>query len=83
MTAGDSAVALELDKSSSRHRAVWTAPAGDFVLRTTNLRSWIAADAEHLHQKLILQFAGYRQKESVLSETSIFNRILRKKTLFL
>ncbi|HCG23963.1 MAG TPA: hypothetical protein DER70_00005, partial [Lentisphaeria bacterium] len=31
---------------------------------------------------LILQFAGHRQKESVLSETSIFNRILRKKTLF-
>ena len=55
---------------------------GDFVLRTTNLRSWIAADAEHLHQKLILQFAGYRQKESVLSETSIFNRILRKKKRF-
>ena len=25
---------------------------GDFVLRTTNLRSWIAADAKHLHQDL-------------------------------
>ena len=31
ITAGDSAVALELDKSSSRHRADWTAPAGDFA----------------------------------------------------
>ena len=28
---GNSAVALELDKSSSRHRADWTAPAGDFA----------------------------------------------------
>ena len=28
---GDSAVALELDESSSRHRAAWTAPAGDFA----------------------------------------------------
>ena len=28
MTTGDSAGALELDTSSSRHRAVWTAPAG-------------------------------------------------------
>ena len=27
---GNSAVALELDKSSSRHRADWTAPAGEF-----------------------------------------------------
>ena len=25
---------------------------GDFVLRTTNLRSWIAADATHLHHDL-------------------------------
>ena len=46
---GNSAVALELDKSSSRHLADWTAPAGDFVLRTPNLRSWMAADATHLH----------------------------------
>ena len=30
MTTGDSAGALELDRSSSRHRAVWTAPAGGF-----------------------------------------------------
>ena len=30
MTAGNSAGALVLDKSSSRHRAVWTAPAGGF-----------------------------------------------------
>ncbi len=25
---------------------------GDFVLRTTNLRSWIAADATHLHHDI-------------------------------
>ena len=30
MTAGNSAGALELDKSSSRHSADWTAPAGEF-----------------------------------------------------
>ena len=27
---------------------------GDFVLRTTNLRSWIAADATHLHQTIFI-----------------------------
>ena len=53
MTTGDFAVALELDESSSRHRADWTAPAGDFVLRTPNLRSWIAADATHLHYNIL------------------------------
>ena len=31
ITTGDSAVALELDESSSRHRADGTAPAGDFA----------------------------------------------------
>ena len=53
ITAGNSAGALELDESSSRHRADWTAPAGDFVLRTPNLRSWIAADATHLHYNIL------------------------------
>ena len=50
---GNSAGALELDTSSSRHGADWTAPAGDFVLCTTNLRSWIAADATHLHHNIL------------------------------
>ena len=27
---------------------------GDFVLRTTNLRSWIAADATHLHHTVFI-----------------------------
>ena len=58
MTAGDSAVALELDESSSRHRAEWTAPAGDFVLCTTNLRRWIAADAKHLHHTIFVKTAN-------------------------
>ena len=31
ITTGNFAVALELDESSSRHRADWTAPAGDFA----------------------------------------------------
>ena len=53
ITTGNSAGALELDKSSSRHRAVWTAPAGDFVLRTTSLRGWTAADAKHLHHAIL------------------------------
>ena len=53
ITTGNSAGALELDKSSSRHRAVWTAPAGDFVLRTTSLRGWTAADATHLHHAIL------------------------------
>ena len=53
MTAGNYAGALELDTSSSRHGADWTAPAGDFVLCTTNLRSWIAADATHLHHDFL------------------------------
>ena len=54
----DSAGALELDTSSSRHGADWTAPAGDFVLRTTNLRSWIAADAKHLHHTILIKTAN-------------------------
>ena len=58
ITAGDSAGALELDKSSSRHRAVWTAPAGDFVLRTTSLRGWTAADAKHLHHTIFIKTAN-------------------------
>ena len=57
ITTGDYAGALELDTSSSRHGADWTAPAGDFVLCMTNLRSWIAADATHLHH----DFLGRRQ----------------------
>ena len=58
MTAGNYAGALELDTSSSRHGADWTAPAGDFVLRTTNLRSWIAADATHLHHTIFINTAN-------------------------
>ena len=58
MTTGDFAVALELDESSSRHRADWTAPAGDFVQRTPNLRSWIAEDAEHLHHTIFINTAN-------------------------
>ena len=37
---------------------VWTAPTGDFVLRTTNLRSWIAADAKHLHHTIFIKTAN-------------------------
>ena len=55
---GNSAGALELDLSSSRHGADWTAPAGDFVLRTTNLRRWIAADAMHLHHAIFIKTAN-------------------------
>ena len=32
---------------------------GDFVLRTTNLRSWIAADATHLHQTIFIMTANW------------------------
>ena len=52
ITTGDYAGALELDTSSSRHGADWTAPAGDFVLCTTSLRGWTAADAMHLHHDI-------------------------------
>ena len=31
---------------------------GDFVLRTTNLRSWIAADAKHLHHTIFIKTAN-------------------------
>ena len=31
---------------------------GDFVLRTTNLRSWIAADATHLHHTVFIKTAN-------------------------
>ena len=31
---------------------------GDFVLCTTNLRSWIAADAKHLHHTIFLKTAN-------------------------
>ena len=31
---------------------------GDFVLRTTNLRSWIAADATHLHHTIFIKTAN-------------------------
>ncbi len=31
---------------------------GDFVLRTTNLRSWTAADATHLHQTIFIYNDG-------------------------
>ena len=31
---------------------------GDFVLRTTNLRSWIAADAKHLHHTVFIKTAN-------------------------
>ena len=31
---------------------------GDFVLRTTNLRSWIAADATHLHHTIFINTAN-------------------------
>ena len=58
ITTGDYAGALELDTSSSRHGADWTAPAGDFVLCTTNLRSWIAADAKHLHHTIFIKTAN-------------------------
>ena len=58
ITTGNSAGALELDTSSSRHGADGTAPAGDFVLRTTNLRSWIAADAMHLHHTIFIKTAN-------------------------
>ena len=54
----DSAGALELDTSSSRHGADWTAPAGDFVLRTTSLRGWTAANAEHLHHTIFIKTAN-------------------------
>ena len=54
ITTGDYAGALELDTSSSRHGADWTAQAGDFVLRTTSLRGWTAADAKHLHHTIFL-----------------------------
>ena len=58
ITTGDYAGALELDTSSSRHGADWTAPAGNFVLRTTNLRSWSAADATHLHHTIFINTAN-------------------------
>ena len=58
ITTGNFAGALELDLSSSRHGADWTAPAGNFVLRTTNLRSWIAADAKHLHHTIFINTAN-------------------------
>ena len=32
---------------------------GDFVLRTTNLRSWIAADATHLHHTIFIMTANW------------------------
>ena len=31
---------------------------GDFVLCTTNLRSWIAADAKHLHHTIFINTAN-------------------------
>ena len=31
---------------------------GDFVLRTPNLRSWIAADAKHLHHTVFIKTAN-------------------------
>ena len=55
---GNSVGALELDTSSSRHGADWTAPAGDFVLCTTSLRGWTAADAEHLHHTIFIKTAN-------------------------
>ena len=58
ITTGNFAGALELDLSSSRHGADWTAPAGNFVLRTTNLRSWSAADATHLHHTIFIKTAN-------------------------
>ena len=58
ITTGDYAGALELDTSSSRHGAVWTAPAGDFVLCTLSLRGWTAADATHLHHNILLNTAN-------------------------
>ena len=58
ITTGDYAGALELDTSSSRHGADWTAPAGDFVLCTPSLRGWIAADATHLHHNILLNTAN-------------------------
>ena len=32
---------------------------GDFVLRTTNLRSWITADATHLHHIILIKTANW------------------------
>ena len=58
ITTGNFAGALELDTSSSRHGADWTAPAGDFVLRTTSLRGWTAANAEHLHHTIFIKTAN-------------------------
>ena len=58
ITTGDYAGALELDTSSSRHGADWTAPAGDFVLCTTSLRGWTAADTKHLHHTIFIKTAN-------------------------
>ena len=40
---------------------------GDFVLRTTNLRSWIAADAKHLHQDLKRRQTRFAEVQVILT----------------
>ena len=66
ITTGDYAGALELDTSSSRHGADWTAPAGDFVLCTTSLRGWTAADAKHLHHTIFIKTANWFAEVQVI-----------------
>ena len=58
ITTGDYAGALELDTSSSRHGADWTAPAGEISPAATNFRSWNAADAKHLHHTIFINTAN-------------------------
>ena len=55
---GNSVGALELDTSSSRHGADWTAPAGEISPAATSLRGWTAADATHLHHTIFINTAN-------------------------
>ena len=60
--AGDSHLPPEL--SNLMHQVLATERVGplrrgDFVLRTTNLRSWIAADATHLHYTIFIKTANW------------------------
>ena len=40
---------------------------GDFVLCTTNLRSWIAADAKHLHHDLKRRQTRFAEVQVILT----------------